>query len=99
MEIIWDGPPGDSWLNDTGDVAWQFFCSFDNSCSICIDLHGTVSDEPFPIPIHDNCNCYQEEIFPGESSDPFVDVAAYIDSMSPDRQAAIIGKSHERLIR
>lgn len=97
-DLGWRGEPGDQWLNNTGMVAFQFICSFDNSCETCIQLHSSISESPWPVPLHDNCQCENLEIYPGDLAEEYVDYVDYVQRLVTHRRTAIIGWSNQRLI-
>ncbi len=99
-DIIWPGDPGTSWTNDGTTVAYQFFCSFlATSCDYCMSLDTAIKLTPWPIPQHDHCACWEEEIFPGDDSAEFGDFRDKLRIMSDANQKDALGHSLWRLIR
>jgi len=48
--IIWNGNPGERWVNDTGVARYQFFASLVNTCGVCLPVpprHRTHLADPF----------------------------------------------------
>ena len=99
MDIIWPGTPGERWTNETDRVAFFFQCSFVNSCPECMLLHTAISFEPFPIPMHDNCGCWQVDVMPEMESEPFVHYDDYLKRLTDDEKERSIGMSLWKLIK
>ncbi len=99
-DIIWPGDPGTSWTNDGATVAYQFFCSFlATSCDYCMSLDSAIRITPWPIPQHDHCACWEEEIFPGDDSAAFGDFRDRLRIMSDAFKQDALGYSLWRLIK
>ena len=97
--VVWNGPPGSIWHNDTGHVAYQFRCSFQNTCWTCFQNHGAISPSLWPLPFHRNCQCHQLLIKPGEDGFAFVDYRKVLDDLPPGQQSEAIGDSNYKLLK
>lgn len=91
------GNPGDSWVNDSGKVVYQFVASLINTCGACLQYHLAIGPW-WPIPLHRGCNCNQVALMPGDSSQPFADFRQILEDLSPAEQEAAVGKSAWKLI-
>ena len=98
MAIIWQ-VGGETWENTSDKVVWQWHCSFVRSCAFCIEMHTAISFEPWPIPAHPNCMCFQIEIFPGEKAEPFADFPDFISRLPKDVREQAAGISVAILVK
>lgn len=92
------GTPGDVWTNETGRVYFQLKVQFRNSCGQCIQYANQIAPY-WPLPFHNNCNCEQTPIRPGESADAFVDFRAELDQLPLSQKVAAVGASNWKLIK
>lgn len=90
--IVFQGTPGEQWVNQTQEVWYQWECSFINSCTYCIGMHGVVS-RLFYLPAHSRCRCRANMLAPGASGFPWVDMAKVIENLPRAKQKTAIGKS------
>lgn len=96
MDVIWPGTPGEAFVNDTGQVLYQFICSFFNTCGACAQHHLAVAK--WWSRLHHGCNCISVPIMPGGSSRPYEDWRGIVDNLPPDQQSKLVGASSFRLI-
>lgn len=95
--ITFNGDPGTTWTNDTGKIRYQMQVQFSNSCGVCIQYAGAIGSY-WPIPFHRGCRCQNVPIYPGGTSQPFVDFMAEIKALPPQQQSVAVGASNWRLI-
>jgi hypothetical protein len=93
------GEPGTAWVNTTSRVAYQFRCSFQNSCARCIQYAGQISDVYWPVPLHRGCQCEVLLVLPGHAAHPFVDYAAEVARLGPVERRRVMGKSSYALVQ
>jgi hypothetical protein len=93
------GEPGTAWVNKTSRVAYQFRCSFQNSCARCIQYAGQISDVYWPVPLHRGCQCEVLLVLPGHAAAPFVDYAAEVARLGPVERRRVMGKSSYALVQ
>ena len=93
------GAPGQTWTNTTARVSSRFHCSLANVCGRCLQYHLKISPA-WPIPMHQNCRCWQVPISPGrEAPQPFCDFRKLLDQMPEHNREAAIGASNYRLLK
>lgn len=95
--IVYNGEPGDEWVNDTGQPQYQFIVNWTFSCGICAQYDHAIGPS-WPIPVHRNCRCVQHLILPGATAAPFVDFQAHIQKLNRAQQSAVIGRSNLQLV-
>jgi hypothetical protein len=98
MPTIITGDPGDSWLNDTGQVWWQLETSLINVCGACWIDHGCIA-EYWYLPKHRCCRCRQFPVAPGESAKPFIDRVKVFREMPESEHVHAIGKANWQLLK
>jgi hypothetical protein len=97
--VIINGQPGSPYVNNTGQVLYQFVCALINTCGACLQYHLKISTA-WPIPLHHNCRCRQIRIDPGkEAPHDFVDYRMTLESMPAHDRATAIGTSNDKLLR
>jgi hypothetical protein len=94
---IISGDAGETWVNDTGKVKYQFIVNWLNSCGLCAQYDRQIGDS-WPIPLHRGCRCHQKAIWPGAASLPFADFRAEVANLSRDQQARVIGRANLLLV-
>jgi hypothetical protein len=92
------GEPGESWVNRGPRVAYQFRCSFANSCARCIQDAGKISDVYWPVPYHRGCACESTLVLPGHAAAPFVDYAVEVARLGPVERRRVMGKASYALV-
>lgn len=98
-EII-DGDPGTVWTNDRDRNAYQLRVSGINTCGICWQYDGKICYGPWPLGLHDGCNCRQERIKPGAAAPrAFVDYKEELEKLPPDQQKKVMGASNWELYK
>jgi len=95
---VWNGQPGEVWVNDTNRVKYQLLCNWLNTCGFCAQYDHAIGPW-WGIPLHFGCNCDQVAIKPGGQAKPFVDYREIIDGLDHDQQAAVMGASNYRLLK
>ena len=95
--VQFNGPPGETWENDSGKVKYQFRAEWQNTCGVCAGYDGAIGDS-WPIPLHRNCRCKQILIFPGGRSQPFTDFRRKIRGLDPAQQSRVVGAANLQLI-
>lgn len=99
QKIIFNGDPGNVWVNDTQRVQYQFVCALINTCGFCLQYHMAIG-AIWGIPMHRNCRCQQKRILVGAAApNAFVDFRDVLENMSHADQVAAIGASNYRLLR
>lgn len=96
-KIILNGEPGTTWTNNTGKVQYQLIVDWQNSCGLCAQ-HDHAIGSSWPIPFHRGCRCKQIAIWPGKTSQPFVDFREVISGLDPVQQSRVVGRSNLTLI-
>jgi hypothetical protein len=97
--IIFNGEPGTRWVNETGQIRYQFVCRLQNTCGACLQYHMAIGPW-WPIPIHRNCRCLQVPIPAGTTArHEFVNFREVLKELSPAQQRAAIGASNYRLLK
>ncbi len=96
-KVIFNGEPGETFTNDTGKVQYQLIVQFQNSCGLCIQFAHAVGPH-WPVPFHRACRCVNKAIWPGETSQPFVDFREEIRQLEPKQQAVAVGAANWRLV-
>ncbi len=91
------GQPGEAWSNNGTRVMWQLKVKFANSCGLCIQYANCIAGY-WPIPFHENCNCTQHAVRPGDTADPFIDFREELRQLGPDQQEKAVGATNWRLI-
>lgn len=95
---IW-GTPGETWVNNTGDIYYQLKVNWKNTCGRCAQYDGAVRQGSWALPFHRHCNCSQTPILPGQAApNPFTDFKATIESLDPEQQKKVVGASNWKLI-
>lgn len=95
--LVIGGNPGSRYTNTTGKVLYQLIVTFDNSCGVCIQFANKVGDS-WPIPFHRGCRCTQRPIYPGQTSEPFLDFREEIRRLDPAQQNRVMGSANYRLV-
>lgn len=95
--LIIGGIPGSRYTNTTGKVLYQLIVQFDYSCGVCISYANKVGDS-WPIPFHRGCRCTQRPIYPGQTSEPFLDFRDEIRKLDVAQQNRVMGAANYRLV-
>ena len=96
--IVWQGKPGEVYVNDTDRFKYQMVCDLVNTCGTCLQYHLAISNW-WPIPFHRNCRCHQVPIKPGQSASPYRDFREVLDGLSDAQKAEAIGASNYKLLK
>jgi GNAT superfamily N-acetyltransferase len=92
------GAPGTKWTNDTGKVAYQFKVARANTCGLCFQFDGMIRLGSWPIPLHRNCRCVVELVYPNATAKPFTDFRETIRNLDEAQRNAVVGAYNLRLI-
>lgn len=95
--LIIGGNPGSRYTNTTGKVLYQLIVQFDSSCGVCVQYANKVGDS-WPIPFHRGCRCTQRPIYPGQTSEPFLDFREEIRKLDIAQQNRVMGAANYRLV-
>jgi hypothetical protein len=95
--IIWNGKPGEVWVNNTERFKYQLIVAYQNSCGFCIQYDRAVSNW-WPLPFHNRCRCRQLLLKPGGVAEPFVDFRAKLADLSEAQQVSAVGRSNYALL-
>lgn len=90
--VVIAGEPGETWTNDTTKVQYQLKANWRNSCAVCIQFDRQIGPL-WPTPFHRNCSCTQGAVYPGKTSEPFVDFRDKIRELEPAEQTRVMGRS------
>jgi hypothetical protein len=96
--IIWNGKPGEVWVNNTERFKYQLIVAYQNSCGFCIQYDRAVSNW-WPLPFHNRCRCRQLLLKPGGVAEPFVDFRAKLSSLPKSQITSAIGSSNYGLLQ
>lgn len=101
---IFGGEPGQTWVNDSDRVRYQFVAALIHTCGACLQYHLMIGPW-WPIPLHHGCgvigrSCQQHAVRPGASAPhPFADFRSLLDEMSYGDQMTAIGASNYALLK
>jgi hypothetical protein len=96
-KVTFNGEPGATWRNDGAKAQYQLFVDWHNSCGLCAQYDRAIGPW-WPIPFHRNCRCVQKPVWPGETSEPFVDFREKIRELDPRQQSRVIGAANLKLV-
>jgi hypothetical protein len=92
-------PVGVPWTNRTGGVCYQLMSSLRKPCRICIQRHGHVLTGPWPLPLHENCECKQHQIWPGKLAPHITrSLGDTLKRLGPEGLRTVVGPDVARLI-
>lgn len=95
--IIWNGKPGDVYVNTTERFKYQLIVAYTNSCGFCIQYDRAISNW-WPLCFHPRCRCKQILIKPGGKSTPFVDFRVKLADLPKTQITSAIGRSNYALL-
>lgn len=95
--IIWNGNPGEVWVNNTGRLKYQLIVNYRNSCGLCIQYDKAISNW-WPLPFHRNCRCRQCLVLIQGTAAPFVDFRNTLRGLSKLQQTEAIGRANFKLL-
>jgi hypothetical protein len=95
--IIWNGKPGEVWVNNTERFKYQLIVAYQYSCGFCIQYDRAVSNW-WPLGFHNRCRCRQLLLKPGGVAQPFVDFREKLADLSSAQKVSAIGKSNYSLL-
>jgi hypothetical protein len=94
---IISGQPGTTWTNDTGEIRYQFVCDLVHTCGTCLQFHLKIG-QWWPLPLHRNCRCHQEILYPGATGRPFVNFLDVLRGLTHAQQVDAVGASVYKLL-
>ena len=96
-KVIINQEPGSTWTNAGETVQYQLLVSWQNSCGLCVQYDRAIGPL-WPTPFHRGCRCKQKALWPGVTSEPFVDFRAKITTLNRVQQSRVIGRSNLVLV-
>jgi hypothetical protein len=91
--IIWNGNPGEIWVNRTEKFKYQLICNYKHSCGFCLQYDRAISNW-WPVPFHRSCRCKNMLVRPGNSAEPFISFQEKLLGATPQQQTDAIGASN-----
>jgi hypothetical protein len=96
--IIWNGKPGEIWVNNSEKVKYQLIVAYQNSCGFCIQYDRAISNW-WPLGFHNCCRCRQLLIRIGGVAEPFVDFRVKLEALSDAQKVSALGRSNYSLLQ